>query len=243
MIIDTGIKVAISQPTYLSWVGYFEQISRADVFVFLDSVQFEKQSWQSRNRIKDNADNPIWLSVPVKKNSLQANVADIEISQIKPHWYKKHLNSIQTYLGKTPHLSEIMSLLSDVYDKKHTHLSQLNIDLITAVCEKLELDTVLLKSSDLQLTGYKSALLVNILEELNATTYLANAGSKAYLDLDNALFKSKNIEICYQDWIPPYYKQKNGSFTPYLAWVDAVAYQGFNAQALFANSTDQIRSG
>jgi len=238
MTICTGKKVAISQPTYLSWVGYFEQISRADVFVFLDTVQFEKQSWQSRNRIKDNADNPIWLSVPVKKHSLQANVADIEISQTNPNWYKKHLNSIQTYLGKTPNLSEVMSLLSGVYDKKHTHLSQLNIDLITSVCEKLELDTVLLKSSELQSTGNKSALLVDILEELNATTYLANAGSKTYLDLDNDLFRSKNIDICYQEWVPPYYKQKNGNFTPYLAWVDAFAYQGFNAQALFANGTN-----
>jgi hypothetical protein len=225
-------KVAISQPTYLPWLGYLKMIQSVDVFVFLDNVQFEKQSWQSRNRIKNNQDQPIWLSVPIKADVLNTRLCDVEISSTKFNWKKKHLNSIQTYLGKTPYLGEVLALLDLSYQQPFRYLADLNIDIITQLCKKLKINTKLVRASSLELTGHKTDLLLTILQQFKADYYLANLGSKAYLDIEADRFAGLNIELAYHQWKPPVYDQRGSEFIDRLAWVDPVAYLGFDAQRL-----------
>lgn len=225
-------KIAISQPTYLPWLGYFEQIAKSDYFVFLDTVQYERQSWQSRNRIKDQRDVVHWLSVPVTNQPLDSPVADIQIASQKGNWQRKHLNAIRTHLAKTPFLSDVLTLLETGYQQQHTKLAELNIALITAVCKALAINTTLLRASEMGVTGTKADLLLQIINQLNGTCYFANQGSKAYLEQEHSRFMQKGISIVYQQWQHPEYPQKGEQFISHLAWPDAVAYLGFNKAAL-----------
>jgi len=225
-------KVAISQPTYLSWIGYFEMIQSVDSFVFLDNVQFQKQSWQSRNRIKDNQDRDLWLSVPLAAHKLEDKIFDIKIASSKFNWQRKHLNSIKTYLGKTPFLTEVLELVEASFDEGHTNLADLNIHLITRVSEKLGLTTTFYRASDLNINGFKTDLLLNLLTDLNASSYLANQGSKSYLQYEEQRFKDLDIDLRYQQWQPPIYKQRAQEFVDKLAWVDPACYLGFSQASL-----------
>ncbi|MDX1677257.1 WbqC family protein [Arsukibacterium sp.] len=225
-------KIAISQPTYLSWLGYFEQIAKSDYFVFLDTVQYERQSWQSRNRIKDQHDIVHWLSVPVANQPLETAVADIQIALQKGNWQRKHLNAIRTYLAKTPFLPDVLALLETVYQQQHTKLADLNIALITAVCQALGIGTTLLRASELGVTGTKADLLLQIIQQLKGTCYFANQGSRTYLEQEQSRFLQQGVSIVYQHWQHPQYQQKGEQFISHLAWPDAVAYLGFNKSAL-----------
>ena len=225
-------NIAISQPTYLPWLGYFEQIAKSDCFVFLDTVQYERQSWQSRNRIKDHHDQVLWLSVPVATHALGTAVADIKIALQNVNWQRKHLNSIRTHLAKTPHLGKVLALLEGVYQQQHTALADLNIALITAVCQAMGITTKLLRASELKVSGSKADLLLQIVKQLNGTHYFANQGSKVYLEQEHERFWAQEVNICYQQWQHPVYQQKGRQFVSHLAWPDAVAYLDFNVLAL-----------
>jgi hypothetical protein len=225
-------KLAISQPTYLPWLGYFEQIAKSDYFVFLDTVQYERQSWQSRNRIKDQYDNVHWLSVPVVRHALDTPVGDIQIATQKGNWQRKHLNAIRTHLARTPHLAEVLTLIESVYQQQHQKLAELNIAMISAVCQAMGITTSLLRASELSVSGNKADLLLQIIQQLQGTCYFANQGSKNYLEQEQCRFADHGISINYQQWQHPVYQQKGGQFVSHLAWPDAVAYLGFDKTAL-----------
>lgn len=226
-------KIAISQPTYLPWLGYFEQIAKADYFVFLDVVQYERRSWQSRNRIKDFSDQPFWLTVPVAAHERDTTIiGDIQIAQQKANWQRKHLSSIKTYLAKTPHVAEVTELLDSIYQQRFTKLVDLNIALITAVCTKLGIRTTLLRASELNVSGNKADLLLQIIRQLDGTQYFANQGSRVYLEQEEERFIEHGVGISFQQWQHPVYRQKGSQFVSHLAWPDAVSYLGFDASAL-----------
>lgn len=230
--------VAISQPTYLPWLGYFEQISQVDCFVFLDNVQFERRSWQSRNRIKNSSGQEQWLTVPVQKHAQTDLINQIKIAYDDPNWHEKHLRSIEHALAKTPHLADIVALLTPIYQKRYTYLADLTIDIIQQVSARLGLKTTFLRASQLTNDGKKDQRLLAILIKLGATHYLANAGSYGYLSSCHEAFHQQHIDIRYQQWKSPYYPQKHGAFIENLAWVDAIAYLGFDAKRLLQSECD-----
>lgn len=225
-------SVAISQPTYLPWLGYFKMIASVDTFVFLDNVQFQKQSWQSRNKIKNNQDNTIWLSVPIKSHRLEEHILDIKIETSKFNWQRKHINSIKTYLGKAPFIDATLKIVNESFNKNFTHLVDLNIDLIVNVAKSLGLTTKFYRASELNVHGNKTDLLIDILQKLNADTYLANSGSRVYLQYEDSRFKELEIVLSYHEWSPKFYKQRGNIFVNKLAWIDPISYLGFNPAIL-----------
>lgn len=225
-------KIAISQPTYLPWLGFFKMIDSVDAFVFLDNVQFQKQSWQSRNKIKNNQDTPIWLSVPIKSHTLKENILDIKIDLSKKNWQRKHLNSVKACLGKTPFSNSVIDLINNSFAKNFTNLVDLNIDLITNVANEFYLTTQFYRASELGVSGTRTNLLLDIIKTLNADAYLANSGSKVYLQNEELRFKEENIKLTYHEWTPPSYNQRGNEFIDKLAWVDPVSYLGFNKNIL-----------
>lgn len=232
-------KVAISQPTYLPWLGYFEQISRADYFVFLDCVQFDRRSWQSRNRLKNANNSPFWLTVPVQKHTQTTRLDQIKIAYDHQDWQAKHLKSIKLNLAQTPCLDQVITLLEPIYQKKIEYLVDLNIEIIQTLSRKLRFHTEFIRASELNLDGKKADLLLNIATHLGADCYLSNSGSRVYLEDYSAQFQQKGIDIHYQAWSPPIYKQKFGEFVPHLAWVDPVSYLGLDKENLFFNAKTQ----
>lgn len=221
-----GPTVVISQPTYLPWTGYFEQIARADVFVALDNVQFEPRSWQCRNRLRDKRGEPFWLSVPIAAHSRDATIRDVRIAGDQPGWRASHLNSITSSLGRAPFFDEIFPDLESWLTLDHEMLAELNVDGIRRVAESLGLAPEWTTSSHLPVSGAKGDLILDICRHLGASTYYTGAGSRAYLEPLVPRFRDAGIEVVFQDWVHPTYPQRGEGFVSHLSVADALMNVG-----------------
>lgn len=223
--------VVITQPTYLPWLGYFEQMRRADVFIFLDSVQFERRSWQCRNRIKDERGEPAWLTVPLKHQPRETTIHDILISTDQASWAESHLGGIKTRLGRAPFFAEMWETIQPVLQAPPSHLAELNIALIKAIAGRLGLAPEFRRSSELPVEGRQAELIVNLLKHVGATDYYSAAGSAVYLEAARGLFAEAGIDYTYQTWVHPQYSQGGGTFLSHLAVIDAISWVGFRGAA------------
>jgi hypothetical protein len=212
---------AISQPTFLPYLGYFELIDRADVFVLLDSVQFQRRSWQTRNRIVNPQGVPQMVNVPVQSKGLyHAPIVDIEIA-VDPKWPRKTLGSISHSYGRAPHFDEQFDPLRDVLIAGHRRLADLNISLIRHFCTVLGIDTPFVRSSEIATSGSKDALLVSLCTEVGANCYYSGAMGMEYIR--DKLFEKTDISISIQEYTPAPYRQVNtDEFIPFMSVVDAL---------------------
>lgn len=216
--------VAIMQPTYLPWIGYFDLIDQSDCFVFLDSVQFNKRSWQQRNRIK-GPEGVLWLTVPVlSKGRRDQRILDVVIDHTT-NFQQKNINTITHLYSKAPFFGEYIDELSIVFPKSHQFLADLNIELIRWLCARIGIRTQMLKSSSISVGGKKVELLVNICKALKADRYLSAEGSRTYIE-ENNLFGQSGIDLRYQAYHHPQYRQLHGTFEPYLSVLDLLFNEG-----------------
>ena len=220
-------RVAIMQPTYLPYLGYFELIAQSDLFVFLDDVQFERRSWQSRNRILSPGGEML-LTVPVKKHAQDTVLRDIRVSEDQP-WREKHLASIRHAYAGRPHLSEVIDLLEGALQVP-ARLSYLNFAIIASAAARMGLSTPMTMASALNCGGRRSQHLLNICRTVGATEYLSTSGSREYLETDG-VFAWARMPIRYFAHEPKLYPQGRPGFTPYMAFIDAVANLGWEGTA------------
>ena len=226
--------VAIMQPTYLPWIGYFDLIDQSDIFVFLDSVQFDKRSWQQRNRIK-SVNGELMLTVPVlSKGKRDQKLRDVQIDSSQKY-SSKHLRTISNNYCKSKYFREYQTEFSNLYSLEYKYLADLNITLIKWLTKKLGMQVEFIRSSSLEASGKKVLLLVNICKKLGAHHYLSPYGSKTYIE-ENNLFLKNDIKLSYQDFRHPKYRQLWGEFIPYLSIIDLVFNEG-------KRSLDIIREG
>src|SRR5205823_3408897 len=151
--IEDVMKIAISQPTYLPWLGYFDLIDQVDAFVLLDSVQFEKQSWQQRNRIKTPTGLQ-WLTVPVVfRGRLGQRIMEVIIRD--PEFPRKHLRAIELNYRRAPFFDRYFPELARILEQhpSGSHLADLNLEIIRWVCAALGIQTTLIRSSELHQDG------------------------------------------------------------------------------------------
>jgi hypothetical protein len=219
--------VCIQQPAYLPWMGFFEQIATSDVFVLLDSVQFVRRYWQSRNRLKTVAGSPFWLTVPTERAPVDTEISDIRICDRDRDWRKKHLQSIRLSLGRAPYFQEYFPFLEYWLMRESTLLADINIALIQEISKLLRLQTHFVRSSDLDVIGKKTELMLNICQSLGATKYYSAARAAEYMD--ETLFLQSGIELKYQDWTHPEYRQVSTPFVSHLSIVDALMNIGADA--------------
>lgn len=214
------MKVTIFQPTYLSWMGYYKAIEWSDKFVFLDDVQFEKSSWQNRNRIKSAA-GEIILTVPViRKFPQKINEVKINYSQ---NWIKKHLNSIKFNYYKAPFFKEIFPLIDNFYKDKPENLANLNMGIIKSICNYLRIEKEFYYSSKLNVQDFhKNEKIIFILKKMNADQYLFAEGSTGYMEEEIGSYKSAGIKLISLKFDYPYYNQLYGKFISHLSIIDTL---------------------
>ena len=214
----TDMRIGILQPGYLPWLGFFEQVFRCDRFVLYDDVQFEKNAWRNRNRIKTPS-GPRWLTVPVyQKGHTSQTLLETKIVE-KGDWARKHLASISTYYGKAPFFDLYYQPLSEILQQQWTHLVDLDIRLIRYLLAVLGITTPLFRSSELGITeGRRNDRLIAILRALGGTAFYEGAAGRKYIEEDK--FKSAGITVEYQDYKHPNYPQLYGAFVPYLSVID-----------------------
>ena len=217
-----GRTTVITQPTYLPWLGYFEQIARADVFIFLDTVQFVKRSWHSRNRLKGFRDKPFWLTVPVQVKSQRTPLVKVRISPDRPQWRKKNLESIRVHLGKAPYLDSLFPFIEELIETDFELLIDLNIAMIKMFSEILSLKTKFMRASDLRAEGSRNKLLLNLCKLVGTEVYYTAFGSKDYMEKEENIFEENGVEVRYQMWQHPIYQQQGKTFVSHLSVVDAL---------------------
>lgn len=219
--------VVITQPNYLPWLGYFEQIKRSDRFVFLDNVQYQRREWQNRNRIKQDDNQVLWLTVPVlcKGNYLSPiNTIKIDYSM---EWSKQHLAAIKHCYSNAQYKNDIIAFLERVFVCKYARLVDLNIALIKEICKLIGISPDFYLASDLNPTGSKTDLLIDVCKKLGARSYYSSDGARSYMEQDEYKFERHEIEVVYQNYEHPSYCQKGNVFTPYLSIVDLIAHVGW----------------
>jgi hypothetical protein len=216
--------VSINQPAYLPWLGYFDRIAKADVHIVLDHVQFEKNSYVNRNKIRLK-EGSCWLTVPVKTRGRFGSLAinKLEIAYLH-NWQQKHLRSLQTNYGRAPYFARHKSFFEDIYAKRpHCLIEQIQ-EITEYLLKAFSINTKLLFSSRLDVQGTKSGLILNICQRLGATTYLSGPLGREYLDAPS--FENANIELIYQDYRHPIYTQTYPGFEPYMAAIDLLFNHG-----------------
>jgi len=222
------MKIAISQPTFFPWQGYFSLINYVDEFVFLDDVQFEKRSWQQRNKIKYMG-KELLLTVPViTKNKYNQKINEVLIDQ-NSNYIDKHLKTIKLAYSKTKYFELYFPKILDIYNKNFKKLIYFNKNLINFFLIELNIIKKISFSSDLKLSENKHFLIDKICKLKKCTTYISTKGSQEYLNLIN----NKNIsyKIKYFDFKNEAYQQTSGEFIKYLSIVDLIFNQGINAKA------------
>jgi len=225
------MTVAIHQPNFLPWIGYFNKIKNSDLFVFLDDVQFERgKTFTSRTKIIIN-ENENWLTVPVMNKSELLQIKDINVDK-NFKWKKKHLKSIELNYKKYPYFNEVFSIIVEIYKKESEFLIDYNIPFILSICKYLEINTRFVKSSELLNTSEKSGWekLLGILIEVKADTYISGSGegSKRYVNKIDLL--QNNINLEWQAYKTKKYAQLNSkNFISDLSIIDLLFNYGNNA--------------
>lgn len=211
------------QPTYLPWIGYFDLMDSADIFVLLDTVQFEKQSWQQRNRIKTGEAESKWLTVPVVQG-LKQKISDVRIETSNP-WRRKHWGTIHQHYRQAPYWNQYSDGLSELYFREWDYLFDWNVAVITFLKEQFGIKTQVLRASQMPVSGDRVGLLVNICHYVNADVYLSPVGSAEYIE-ENNIFSSEDIALVYQRFAHPVYRQLYGEFITHMSAIDLLFNEG-----------------
>jgi hypothetical protein len=188
-------KVAILQSNYIPWKGYFDMIAAVDEFILYDDMQFTKNDWRNRNKIK-TPNGLEWLSIPVGQN-ISRRIRDVEIAS--PAWQEKHWRTLAANYSRAPHFQEICGLLEPVYrEYEHTHLSQVNRLLIETICGYLGINTIIKNSWDYVLGVGKTERLVDLCVQSDATEYISGPSAKNYIQSE--LFSKEGIRLTWFDY-------------------------------------------
>jgi hypothetical protein len=217
--------VAIHQPQYLPWVPYCAKAAACDVFVYLDTVQFQKNGVQNRNQIK-TPQGALWLTVPVNAR-LDLSIREIRIDN--QHWQQKHLRSIQQNYARAPFLGLFSAGLAPILERPWEHLVELNIATTEWLFACLGVSCRRVRASELKAVGAREDLVINICRELGADVYLSGQGAKAYqVEAD---FRAQGIELRYQQHRGVAYPQchPQAGFIADLSALDLVLNTGADA--------------
>ena len=224
-----GRTLVVLQPGYLPWLGFFDQMRRSDIFVFYDDVQFDKNGWRNRNRIKSPS-GPHWLTVPVRVASLSQRIYETEIDTRQP-WARKHLGTIKQFYGKAPYLKRYLPELEELLmGRTWERLIELDVAVIELLCGWLGIKREMARSSELGIEGERSERLLNICLAMGASRYLSGNAAKVYLDTE--MFTRHGIEVLWQDYEHPVYPQQHGEFVPFLSALDLVLNCGDESTAI-----------
>lgn len=215
--------LAVLQPGYLPWLGFFDQLRRSDVFVYYDDVQFDKQGWRNRNRIK-TSQGVRWLTVPVShKGGLAQKILDVEIDHATP-WAKKHMASLYQSYAQAAYSGNYLPSLERVLGGRWKYLVDLDMAVVELMRGWLGVDTPIYRSSQLGIGGARNQRLLNLCKHFGATVYLSGNAAKSYLDVE--LFADQGITVHWQDYAHPTYRQLHGEFVPYLSALDMLLNMG-----------------
>jgi len=218
-------KIAIIQSNYIPWKGYFDIINMVDEFIFYDDLQYTKNDWRNRNKIK-TANGLIWLTIPCGTN-LKRLICDVELKDSK--WQKDHWNKIKIWYGKAKYFKQYEKFFEEIYSIQWKNLSELNQYIIKKNSrEILGIKTVFRDSREFNLTKKKGERVLELCIKANATHYLSGPSAKNYLD--ESIFEKEGIKVEWMDYSGyPEYNQLYPPFVHEVSIIDLIFNEGPNA--------------
>jgi len=217
------LRVSILQPSYLPWLGYFEQMQFADAFVFLNDVQYTKSDWRNRNRIKTER-GASWITVPVRRLSSKQKIDQALVNNDR-HWTEDHENLLEANYRKAPYFREVLEILKHRWALPHERLQDLTIGLTRDLAGYLGIRTPFYLSSDFKADGSDPNLrLVQLCKAMNADEFYEGKSGQDYLD--SSVFEREGIRVVFQNYRHPCYRQFYGDFVSHLSIVDLLFHHG-----------------
>jgi len=216
-----GITITIHQPEHLPWLGFFHKINMAEKTVILDNVQFRKNYFQNRNKVR-TSNGWTWITVPVHAKSTTL-INEVRIAA-DARWKKKWWNTVHLSYAKAPYFNDYSEIIHSIIEHDWKMLSDLNFELIKAIKDMLGIKTEFVKAAELNATGKGSSLILDICRKVGAATYIAGISGKDYLVEED--FKKENVNIKYQEFHHPIYKQLYEPFIPCMSTIDLLFNYG-----------------
>lgn len=212
------MRIGILQPGYLPWLGFFEQLHKSDIFIIYDDVQYDKNSWRNRNRIK-TAKGALWLTVPALVKFLERPlIHEVKIDN-HSNWRKKHLASLKMNYAKAPFFAHYINIFEETYAREWEQLIDLDLHLIVKLAESLGIDSnKIRRSSELKPQWDRNGRLVSLCKMFKADIFYEGASGKNYIE--EPMFEKEGIRVNFQEYKHPVYHQLYGEFIPYLSVVD-----------------------
>lgn len=226
-------KVAILQSNYIPWKGYFDIIGSVDAFVLYDDMQYTKNDWRNRNKIKTQ-NGLQWLSIPVRQENLHQKINETKITD--PKWNINHWRSISQSYAKAPHFKAYKERFEALFlEAKSEYISNINRHFIEAINAMLGITTKIYDSREFVLSEGKSERLLALCQELGATTYLSGPAARDYLD--EKIFTEVGIDVKWMDYGG--YKEYHQLFPPFehgVSVIDLILNEGENAKNFLKSS-------
>jgi len=227
------MNVVILQPSYIPWRGFFDQIRRADLFVFYDDVQYDKHGWRNRNQIKTNQGKQ-WLTIPVNSKGVTSGIQikDVRIDWSKP-WAKSHLKSITISYSKSPYFKAYLPLLESLYQRHDEFLADFTIKSTIVLARELGMtSTRFMRSSELSdIEGQKTDRVISVLKQVGATHYLCGPSASSYMEPEK--FAAAGISFEYMEYNYPEYPQLHPPYDMYVTILDLMFMTGKDALQYF----------
>jgi WbqC-like protein family len=215
--------LVVLQPGYLPWLGYFDLLNKADVFVHYDDVQLDKHGWRNRNRVK-GPKGAIWLTVPVLHSGrMGQSILDVEIDD-RRDWRHKHLATVGQLYARAPFADTILPRLREIIERPWPRLVDLDLALIDWLAAEICISTPCYRASELDVSGERNQRLINLCHHFGATRYISGDAAQHYLD--EARFAAAGIDVIWHNYAHPTYAQQHGEFIPYLSVLDLLLNVG-----------------
>ncbi len=216
--------IVISQPMFFPWVGMFEQIRLADVYVHYDDAQFSKGGYFNRVQVK-TATGSKWLTVPLRGLHLGQSIDEVCV-QTRPDWRSSHVALLEQAYRQAPFRDEMLAVAREVYAPATSNLADLAIRSIEVVCRYFGMMTGkrFIRSSTIGILGASSQRVLDIVKALGGDTYVTGHGARNYLDHEQ--FERFGVEVRYLDYQKTPYAQVHGDFMPYVSVLDLIANVG-----------------
>jgi hypothetical protein len=227
--------VSINQPAYLPWLGYFHRIALSDLHIVLDHVQFEKNSFTNRNRIR-TAEGQQWLTVPVQTSGKfgELPIAELAIDNTRG-WTRKHRDSIRQNYLKAAHYCKHEQFFEAVFSSQWQKLGDITKEITDYLLDKFEIRTPLRFSGAMNVPGRKSELLLNLCREVGANIYLSGPLGRGYLDENS--FRGAGVEIIYDNFLHPVYHQLYEPFQSGMAAIDLLFNCGAESRSVLMSTS------
>lgn len=227
-----GKTVAILQPNYIPWRGYFDLMSRVDEFILYDDTQYTRRDWRNRNKIIQ-AGKIQWLSIPVEaRGKYDQLIKDVRIADSS--WQKTHLKSLQHAYAKAPFFDDLWEGLSEVYARKpYSWLLDADIDFLNFIKAYLGLATKITLSSDYQALGARTEKLVALCLAAGASAYVSGPSARSYIETSH--FETAGVALSYIAY-PRYPDYAHVSrYDAHVSILDAMMHCGRDTAEHFQN--------